>query len=420
MTKPDPSAEPLDRLRALVDEAQAPGLADDRELRRLRAAMVRAEAPRVRRRSGWRPAAALAAGLAAASVVVALWIPGRPAPLSYRLEGAVEARAAGAPIGAGARAPASLRFSDGTFVTLAPASTGRVLALARDGARLALEQGILRAEVVHTGRAAWTIDAGPFSIRVTGTRFATSWDPRAGRFSVDLEEGSVAVEGPLLGAGMPLAAGQRLDVDVGAARATLGPRAADGAAGPAAPAGPSVAGHPAAPAAAAAPQPAAPARLEARPGWQALARGGSAPEALAAAEAAGLGGICAGAGAADLLLLADVARYAGRPDVARRAFTALGERFPRDPRAADALFGLGVLALEVEGRPARAAALFAEYLAAWPRGELGREAAGRLVEAREAAGDGPGAAEAARGYLRDHPDGPHAPLARRTLERATP
>jgi hypothetical protein len=66
-----------------------------------------------------------------------------------------------------------------------------------------------------------------------------------------------------------------------------------------------------------------------------------------------------------------------------------------------------------------AARWFEVYLRERPRGDLAREAAGRLIEARLGARDRPAARAAARAYLARYPDGPHAALARATLASRT-
>jgi outer membrane protein assembly factor BamD (BamD/ComL family) len=64
-----------------------------------------------------------------------------------------------------------------------------------------------------------------------------------------------------------------------------------------------------------------------------------------------------------------------------------------------------------------AARWFQSYLREEPSGGLAREAAGRLIEAQNAAGDMAAARESANAYLRKYPAGPHAGLARTVLNR---
>ncbi|HET6148586.1 MAG TPA: FecR family protein, partial [Polyangia bacterium] len=202
--------------------------------------------------------------------VVALWW-SRARPLTFEVQGGADVD----PDGRVSTAPerrATLRFSDGSAVTLAGASAGRVVALTADGASFAVERGRARFEVVHRARTRWSVAAGPFEVLVTGTAFDVDWTGDAGsrsggararRLVVDLHSGSVTVRGALAGAGVSLRAGQRLLADLERARLAVvdqqsgtsaGAGASDGAAAPGAGAltvgAEPVPGAPAAPAAA--------------------------------------------------------------------------------------------------------------------------------------------------------------------------
>jgi len=109
------------------------------------------------------------------------------------------------------RAPSTLRFSDGTQATLSPGAQVRVAERTRLGARFVLGDGALGLAVVHTGRADWRVDAGPYEVVVTGTKFDVRWSRRDETFSLRLREGSVVVRGGLAGDGVRLRAGQRLE-----------------------------------------------------------------------------------------------------------------------------------------------------------------------------------------------------------------
>jgi TolA-binding protein len=121
-------------------------------------------------------------------------------------------------------------------------------------------------------------------------------------------------------------------------------------------------------------------------------------------------GRCNALAPADLLLLADVARYAGNSARAQQAWLALRTRFPGDARGGAAAFFLGRTAFE-EGAFADAEHWFGVSLRESPSGALARDAAGRLIEACQRAGDVEAAQQAARRYLSEYPTGPHARLA---------
>jgi outer membrane protein assembly factor BamD (BamD/ComL family) len=69
------------------------------------------------------------------------------------------------------------------------------------------------------------------------------------------------------------------------------------------------------------------------------------------------------------------------------------------------------------GRASDAIGWFKRYLTEQPNGPLAREAAGRLIELLRQTGDSARAQEAAAGYLKRYPTGPHAALARNVLAR---
>src|SRR6185369_2550938 len=97
------------------------------------------------------------------------------APISYRVD------RRDPPVGgyvlAARQAETVLEFSDGSSVRMAPHARGRVVELTSDGARFALEEGVVSAEIRPRTRAHWLFDAGPFLVRVHGTSFTLSWAP---------------------------------------------------------------------------------------------------------------------------------------------------------------------------------------------------------------------------------------------------
>jgi transmembrane sensor len=321
----------------------------------------------------------------------AAWLFHRPA-LKFQVAG--ETGAAGRRVVAEAESELPLRFSDGSTLTFQPGSAGTVQQLGGAGAEVVVERGQLDAAVVHAERTLWIVRAGPFRVRVTGTRFSLTWSPGSGALTVALHEGSVLVDGGVLSAGVPLRAGQRLAVEVASGRVRTEPLAAPPVEVSVAPATRPVK------------------RARAPEDWLALAERGEHAQALAAAERLGFPALCRRLGARELLALGDVARYAGAAPRARLAFEALAERFAGDPLAADAIFSLGRLAFEAQ-QPREAARWFERYGARWPDGPLAEQAAGRLVECARRAGEG---APAARAYLARFPGGPHAALAHEVLE----
>jgi len=104
-------------------------------------------------------------------------------------------------------------FDEGTRVTMGKAASGRLRKLwFRRGAQLTLQSGHADLAVVHRAFRRWEVLAGPFQVRVTGTRFEVDWAPGRGRFGLAVSQGEVSVDGGPLH-DRAVRAGHRLDVD---------------------------------------------------------------------------------------------------------------------------------------------------------------------------------------------------------------
>jgi hypothetical protein len=362
------------------------------------------------------------AGLAGAAAFAVAFLVLRTGHKDLHFEVAGRVGQAGTSVTAAAGTPLPLQFSDGSKLVFEPGAQARVSRLTDNGAELLLEAGRLVADVRHTGEAHWSVSAGPYKVMVTGTRFAAEWVPATRKLSVEMFEGSVLVEGPSLGAGLALRAGETLEVGVASlavvtrtvkAAVTSGPAAASETV----PIPPRVAERPAPsvtlPSKEPPPMPETPAQRPVST-WTDLAASGRYAEALKAAEREGFSGLCAELDAEQLLILGDAARYASSPSRARQAFQALVRRFPRDQRTDDARFALGRLE-SAAGDPKAAARWFERYLMTAGKPPLAEEAAGRLVEIYDHVGDKQAAARAAHAYLERYQGGPRAGLARKVL-----
>jgi hypothetical protein len=272
---------------------------------------------------------------------------------------------------------------------------------------MVVERGTVSANIVHRGDTRWSFEAGPFTVRVTGTELSVSWDPTTEQFELEVQEGSVVVSGPLVEAGRTVRSGQRCEVRMRKASlevkqvARRAPQARSYDVTELPVLAPS-----------AEPEPdteATPTRAETT-SWQKLERQGKYAEALKVAEQVGLDRICASAPAEDLMALARVARLAGRHDTSARALRSCRVRFAGTTHAGTAAYLLGMSA-----GPAAAATWFSTYLKEQPGGPLAREAAGRLIESYQRAGNAAAARDAARSYLNSYSSGPHASFARKVL-----
>jgi hypothetical protein len=317
-----------------------------------------------------------------------------------------------------------LQFSDGSRFELAPKATARLVALGSNGARIELASGSMKVQVVPHAETNYRLDAGPFGVRVTGTRFELSYSPERDTFELYLEEGQVELTGCVFGQGRKLAAGQSVRascrkpvVDVSYGRRRPDPTATPVDSAKAAPTGataPKLAESVTQAPSASRPVPSSSGK-PADESWVALARSGAYEDAFSAARARGFEAECARVDAPTLALLADVARHARAPRQAEHALLTLRGRFPRSNEAALAAFALGRLEFDDYRSYRRAATWFRTYLTERPSGPMTREALGRLMEASYRAKDPEGARDAASRYLRDYPSGPHAELASRVV-----
>jgi len=365
--------------------------------------------PEGRRR--WTSARAIVlglAGLAAATAVVVWW----RLPVTFRVGPDGPAGRLGDLIEAAGTAPVPLRFSEGSSIVVGARGRLRVLAADAGGARLLVERGPADVAIRHRPRRGtrWQLEAGSFRVLVTGTRFHVDFSPERQTLAIDQQEGAILVSGPCLPEPLRVEAGQtaRLsclpvasppaDEPASTAPAPIGTRAAPVAA-------------PAAAAVAASP-PLAPAT---RVGWRELIAAGRYAEGLRAAERAGFARACQSAAESELAALADAARFSGRQARAVEALQALRRRYPRSEAAATAAFALGRIAFEQGGSYDAAVRWFSTYAAERPSGPLIGDAVGRLMEARQRAGDRAGARADAERYLGRFPEGPYAGFARAIL-----
>jgi len=268
-----------------------------------------------------------------------------------------------------------------------------------------LERGSLKADVVHGQTTKWRFDAGPFSIRVLGTKFDLAWDSSRERFALTLTDGSVAVTGPKLQTRCLVRAGQRLEIELTAGKGS----------------GPCIAPEPEAQATMkpevthktiVEPTPSA---VSPPPSWQTLAARGQYEAAWTAVSTTGFEQLKQRASAPDLIVLADLARFARRSDQATRAFLELRQRFAGSAEASHAAFLLGRIAADQQGAPLRGADWFSTYLSEQPNGPFASEALGRLLECQNRAGQLALSRKTAARYLQLYPTGAYNALAQHAL-----
>ncbi|HTQ06748.1 MAG TPA: hypothetical protein VMI54_22985, partial [Polyangiaceae bacterium] len=283
---------------------------------------------------------------------------------------------------------------------------------------------------------AWTLGAGPYSVRVTGTAFSLHWSRTEQAFEIAMRSGSVVVTGPLIGGGLALHAGQRCTVSGGRLvvdnesgddtprdERTNGAGAAPSDAAPA-PSAPNLAPVPPADASGERPSterehptPADSVAPSRELDWRKKAAAGAFNDVIDAAERRGLDATLATAPLDDLAALADSARYARRTSIARRTLLAERARFAHSAASHDAAFLLGRLA---EDDGSGALDWYDRYLAESPHGAYASQALGRkmmlVYQERGAAA----ARSLAADYLERFPDGAYAATARKLEADAAP
>ena len=175
------------------------------------ARIIAGEPSRLRKARRIRPTAIVAALALAASIALAVGLgaarnaghddrvamSAAPAASAISFTVADKAGATGSFISAAQQTP--LHFSDGSELALAPAARVRVIAVESNGARVLVENGSLHVSVVHREQTRWAIEAGPYVVHVTGTKFVVAWDAAKNGLVVKMEEGSVVVDGCGLG-----------------------------------------------------------------------------------------------------------------------------------------------------------------------------------------------------------------------------
>jgi hypothetical protein len=387
--------------RAWTDSTK-PGAATASK-RQLRAALDRSHARRGRRKVAF---ALLAA--AAVAMVALLFVRRSPEQLSYSVES--PSPSAGGYLQGNDEALAVARFTDGTEVRVGKGARARIVDVERHGARVALEQGRASLRVVHRPDAHWSVDAGPFSIAVTGTEFDVDWSASDGVLVVELRSGGVIVRGPLAVDGIGVRAGQRLVASLPERRLHIEPLVEPFAAHAEAPKEPFVQSVPALE-----PERVEPRAAAERPApplsWTKRVASGDFRSVLAEARSRGLGETLGQAPLGDLVALADAARYTGSLEIARGALEAQRKRYPTSTDARAAAFLLGRMA-EDKGATGEAINWYERYLSEAPRGAFAAEALGREMLATQRARGARSATTLAARYLERFPRGPYAEAAR--------
>lgn len=373
-----------------------------------------------RRPATWRIVGGIGVAVAAAAMAAFFFWPARG--IDYEIEGggsqvgrsvAPSANEVGLEAGelvATEDQAASIRFSEDSRIELRPHTTLRVAV--EEGERVVsrLSQGELDVRVVHAEKTDFRFWAGPYEVKVVGTAFRLSFDPKAERMHISLREGRVRVT-DRAGHETFVSAGQ--DVDFGARAAPD-----DGAQNDASAEKPTSESEPTTGSVEATPSVGTTAgdvgAASGESSYAQLAARGRFTEIVQAAERRGLERVWAEKSGGELKELAQAAHYTGNPNLAEKTWKRVRSRFAGQAVAASAAFFLGRMA-DQTGRASEAITHFDTYLREAPRGTYAAEALGRkLVLARGALG-AEAAVRVARQYLARFPQGPYASHARELL-----
>lgn len=363
---------------------------------------------------------------AAAGISAAVLLASYKRPLEYEVTGA--ASIADGEIRAGI-AGASVVFSDGSTVVARPDSTLSLSIVGQQAALTRLLRGALSVSVHHDERADWRFLAGPYEIRVVGTRFDLTWEPEGSSLTIAMREGSVRVTGPgkfdqTLVAGETL---RKSGIEPAPARVSARGHGLDtGADSPLQPSSPEVstattlkplralvppkAGEPVPPKSAATMSLVPP-----EENWPELVSRGRFAEVVEAAEREGVDKALATHNLDELKALAQAARYTGKTNLALRSWRGVRERFAGHAEAPQAAFFLGRIYDELD-QMAPAEAWLDTYLAEAPEGIYASEALGRRLGLAKRFGQLGDVERLATRYLATFPSGPYARSARALLK----
>jgi len=469
----------LEELGAEVARMQDEALADGRRRAavRRRLSSQRTDRPAPAGAPRWGPALAWTVAMAAIALAVVMSWPITPQSIAYRVDDGAESRLVDRSIDAPPDRRTSIAFTDGSEARLAPSSRVRVRRLTADGASLTLDRGEAAITVHHRETTRWSVHAGPFLVRVTGTRFRVGWQPDDEIFDLVVLEGEVRVTAP----DEPertLRGGDEVHRTLAAKPETEPAPLEEPLLEPirerkkeAAKSAPTRAPRPAEPVRASSKEtsyrppsasrgsyrpPSPPLELklppkdpsdaasrpedlserqpdnqeqpepspepstreeraaEPAPAWKALLDDGQYRKLLTELGADQVEQALWQAEPSQLIDLGAAAREL-RDGRAGYIYSVTRSRFPGTDAAADAAFVLGRMQFH-SGAHRGSATWFETYLRERPDGRFTREAAGRLVEAYHRSGDEDRARDAAERYLARYPNGPHADLARSVLE----
>ncbi len=299
----------------------------------------------------------------------------------------------------------TVQFSDRSQITLEPHTTLRLRVKESGQVVARLTQGKMSVHVEHHEETDYRFHAGPYEVRVIGTAFSLSYEPKTMKMHLHLTEGNVVVRDQA-GGTKKVAAGQQLRL----------PEVTEAPSSPALPAEENTKDTTPSEQESAEKTAEQPAAKPSFPSYRALARKGKFAEIVSAARREGVDHVLNTKSAFELNELAQAARYTGNLRLAVKVFEHLRARHSNSSPGTNAPFFLGRIA-EESGNWNRALALYGRYLGNSSSGLYAAEALGRKMNLIQKT-QGPQAARSvAQKYVRRFPDGPYHTLAQSLLQR---
>ncbi len=358
--------------------------------------------------------------LCAAGIVANTLRHARPGeePIEYRVAGNSMPSPVGTYVAPASRQPLALRFSEGSVVELEPGARARVARTTTHGATVLIESGGAQVNVVHRPATDWTILAGPYTVRVTGTAFDLDFDAASQRFELKMQSGVVSVDGPGLSHPVQVEHDQKFVHYVG--DPNFERKETQDSVEVGKPASPNTSAADVGTGAEASMQ----RRLTSvygdvgrestvRTGWAADVARGEYAAVLRKAKEKGWAQVLEEANTQDLMAVANAARFLGRTDSSREALQALRRRFKGTYAAQSATYLLGRITEPSSTK--EAVSFYLQYEREAPNGPLVAEAVGRRLLLLQATGDRSGTERLARDYVARFPDGPYAGVARKIV-----
>lgn len=282
-----------------------------------------------------------------------------------------------------------LAFVDGTNVVVKRGSVAELREVGIHRGVIALTSGTVDVHVVHTETSRWDVLAGPFDVRVTGTRFDATWDPKGKKLTVAMVEGTVRVSGPCVTT-EPLSAPMTKTFMCDEIATSEAPTT-------------SVHDLPSPTETRSPPTPA----VQAQPQAKTAGKPGATTPADGEREEA--------ESTSALLARGDAARLRGDTAGARQIYTQIRQRSPRSADGAKAAFLLGRIA-EASGSADEAVRWYATVTREGAGGAFAQEALGRELTVEKGRGNAARARALADDYVRKHPKGPYQAYAASVLD----